>query len=288
MSAESLVVTPAKTVRIYDKKVLVAMPWYKTAHPLTAFSVTQLVDRRRTATALGFGDAFIAHNRNNIADSFLASGLDWLLSIDDDMIVPFGDSAWFKTHTGWSWLPEPFASFNLLDRLLSHGKTLVGALYFGRTPKGPPVYAEGPREVEYARAGPHEVVKPTNWVGTGAILIHRTVFEDIEKKYPALSRGSNSWGGQFFSSSEHNLLDGIGKVRDMLSSGVMDGEKALRAYQMVDAVLREAKHNAPLGVGEDVIFSRRAREAGHQPHVDLGLICGHVGSYVYGPRNAGQ
>jgi len=287
MNPEPLVVTPAKTVRIYDKKVLVAFPWYKSTHPLTAFSVMQLVDRRRTATALGFGDAFIAHNRNNIADSFLASGLDWLLTIDDDTIVPFGDAAWFREQTGWLWYPEPFASFNILDRLMSHGKTLVGALYFGRSPKGLAVYAESPKEPEYARGGPHDQVKPTNWVGTGAMLIHRTVFEDIEKKFPALARGNMGKGGNWFSSSEHNLLAGVTKVKEMLSVGAMDGEKSLKAYQMIDAVLREAKHTSPLGVGEDVTLCRRAREAGHQPYVDMGLIVGHVGHCCYGPRNTG-
>ena len=36
-----------------------------------------------------------------------------------------------------------------------------------------------------------------------------------------------------------------------------------------------------LGVGEDVSFCLRAQAAGHVPHVDLGLRCGHVGNYVY-------
>ena len=35
-------------------------------------------------------------------------------------------------------------------------------------------------------------------------------------------------------------------------------------------------------MGEDVTFCIRAAAAGHQPHVDLGLICGHQGSKIYG------
>ena len=276
---------PLQSVRIFDKKVMVVMPWSKTINPITAFSVMQLVDRRRTATMLNYGDAFIAHSRNSCADVFLQSDLEWMLTVDDDMLLPFGNAEWYRAHTGWDWYPEPFASFNVIDRLMASGKTLVGAVYFGRHRKGPPVYAEGPKEKEYVRSGPYDIVKPTNWVGTGAMLIHRSVYLDIEKKYPSLGRGANQMGGQWFTGSEHKLLDGLNKVKDMLATGVMDGEKALKAYQMLDSVSRENKHGTPLGIGEDVVFCRRAREAGHQPHVDLGLICGHIGHYVYGPKN---
>lgn len=276
---------PLSTVRVYDKKIMIVMPWSKTINPTTAYSVMQLVDRRRTATMLNFGDAFIAHSRNSCADVFLESDLEWMITVDDDMLLPYGNSKWFKAHTGWDWLPEPFASFNAIDRLVSHGKTLVGALYWGRHAKGPAVYAESPREADYARGAPYDLIKPTNWVGTGCMLIHRSVFLDMEKKYPALARGPDGKGGQWFTSSEHKLLDGISRVRDMISVGPMTGEKCFKAYEMIEGILKDTKHSTTLGMGEDVAFCRRARECGHIPYVDMGLLCGHLGHLCYGPRN---
>ena len=284
---EPMVVTPPTALQIYTKKVLIACPWQKSVSPITSFVVTQLADKRRTSMALCFDDAFVSHSRNNCAAAFLKSELEWVLFVDDDMILPFGNAKWYRAYTGWDWYPEPFASFNAIDRLLSHGKTLIGGLYFGRHKHGPPVYNEGvrPAEAEYARSGPHDEIKPTRWCGTGALMIHRSVFEDIEKKFPLLARGPDGKGGHWFSSSEHTAMDGIRRVRDMLSSGAMTAEKGLKAHEMLEGIVAEARGKSALGCGEDVQFAIRAAEAGHQCHVDLGLVCGHVGHLCWGPRN---
>lgn len=286
---DSVPVVPPQTVTVFEKKVMLAFPWQKSVHPLTAFSAFQLADRRRTATALNFGDAFVAHSRNNIVDVFLKSESEWLLQIDDDCIVPFGNAKWYKNYTGWSWLPEPFASFNALDRLMSHKKTLIGGLYFAKHSKGNPVFGEGNRVemAAYVRKGPHDEIKLTGWVGTGCLLTHRSVFLDIEKKYPRLARGPDGKGSQVYTSSEHKIMDGIKQVLDMLSVGPMDGPKAMKAYEMLVGLNNDAGRVSKLGVGEDVIFCRRAAEAGHQCFVDLGLMVGHVGACVFGARNTG-
>jgi len=278
------VATPLSSVAIYKKKVMLVCPWLKHVHPITSFCVAQLADKRRTSSMLNFGDAFVAHSRNTCADLFLKSDLEWMLTIDDDMLIPFGNATWFNGHMGDSPLPEPFASFNALDRLLSHGKTLVGALYFGRWKGGWPCYNEGKQESDYARRGPHDVCKPTRWVGTGCMLIHRSVYEAIEKKFPHLGRGPDGKGGQWFSTSEHNLLDSVHRTHEMLGRGAMSGEKAAKAYEMLTGALMEAKRKSSLGMGEDAQFCIRAAESGHQPHVDMGLVCGHVGHHVYGMK----
>jgi hypothetical protein len=287
---EPLVANPSLNLRTYQKKVLIVCPWQKYVSPMTAFCVAQLTDKRRTSTMLNYGDAFVAHTRNACADHFLKSSLEWMITIDDDMVVPFGNSEWYKTYTGWANYPEPFASFNTIDRLMSHEKTLVGAIYFGKHPTGCPVFCEGgnKQEAEYVRRGPHDLCKPTKWVGTGCMLIHRSVFEDIEKKFPNLSRMSDRTGkGQWFSSSEHTIMDWVRKTRTMLSDGPMTSEKAFKAYEMLTAAEADAKAKSSLAMGEDVAFCIRAREAGHQPYVDLGLICGHTGTQVFGPHNTG-
>ena len=283
-----MAVNPAQSVVMLNKRVLLVLPWGKHTNPITAFSVAQLQDRRRTSTALNFGDAFVAHSRNACADIFLASDKEWMLTIDDDMIVPFGNGPWFNSHTRFNF-SEPFASFNALDRLMSHGKTLVGALYCGRYPGAFPMFGEGANEavIDYIKKAPYDEVRPTRWVGTGCMLIHRSVYEDIEKRFPRLGRGADGKGGQWFSSSEHTALDWIDRTREMLSAGPMDGPKAMKAFEMLESAAAEARSKSTLGMGEDVQFCIRAREAGHQPFVDLGLVCGHLGHTVYGPYNTG-
>jgi len=286
----AVAVDPPKTIQLFDKKVMVALPWYKSAHPVTSFCVAQLLDKRRTSSVLNFGDAFVAHSRNSIADAFLKSGLDYLLTIDDDMVLPIGNAAWFKAYSGFEWMPDEFAGLNTLDRLMSHKKSVVGALYFGKYFFGPPVFSEGVNAemAKVARSAPINRIFPTNWVGTGCMLIHRQVFLDIEKRFPRLARDSSGKYGQWFTSSEHNLMEGIDQMRKMLSTGPMDGEKAMRAYEMVEGLSAKMKHSSNLGVGEDVIFCRRARECGHEVFVDFGLVAGHAGYCIYGPRNTFQ
>jgi len=281
-------VAPAEAVTIYNKKVMVVLPWWKQVHPITSFCVSQLIDRRRTNSMLNFGDAFVAHSRNSCVDVFLQSSCEWYLTIDDDMVVPFGNSAWFKAHTEFDDFPEKFLGLNALDRLMSHKKPLVGALYFGRHKNGPPVYNEGSMsdaEAAFARRAPHDLVKPTRWVGTGCMLIHRSVFEDIEKKFPRLARGPDKKGGNWFTSTEASLMEQILDLRNRLQEGPLDGQKAYVALAGVEEILARAKAENTLGFGEDVSFCMRASAAGHQPHVDMGLVCGHLGHKCYGPRS---
>jgi len=257
------------------RKVLVALPWYKSASPLTTFALLAMSDRTKMAYALGFGDAFIAHSRNKLATQFVNSSLDWMIMVDDDMVMPFGDAAWFNGNTGFN-LPEKFAGQHTINRLLSHGKTLVGATYFGRWRAGHPVFAEGQAmEKLLRRDGPRDELRPTKWVGTGVCLFHRTVFLDIEREFPHLSREANNGVGQWFTSSEHDMHKAIARVLDEADMSI---EEAGR-------ILKEAKHrssvHSSLGMGEDVQLCVRATQSGHQPYVDIGLWCGHVGGCVY-------
>lgn len=270
----------SNSFRPLTSRVLVIMPWYKAVTPMTSLCVAQLADKRRVGLMQNSGDAFVAHTRNACIREFLKTDYEYSLWIDDDMVVPCGIPKWFRAHTGWSKFPDPFASFNAIDRLLSHNKSIVGGLYFGRAPGGPPVYAEGMSfkpEAEYARKAPYDLIKPTNWVGFGCVLIHRSVFEDIVKRYPRLDQ-------HWCTSSEHTLVESVERTIRMLENGPMTGEKALCAYEMLSAAEKQMRAISNLGVGEDVILCRRARESGHQVYIDMGLVCGHVGHKVY-PEN---
>jgi len=285
-------VIPASMGRA-KKEIMIALPWYKMTNPLTAFSVMGLIDRRRTAITLNFGDAFVVHTRNTLADLFLQSDLEWMLTVDDDMVIPFGNGKWFNTFTGFN-LPEPFCNFNALDRLLSHGKKLIGALYFGRWRYGAAMFAEGMKDknvLAYLRRGPKDEIRPTRWVGTGCTLIHRDVFLDIEKRFPHLrrQRDGGTRGGNWFTSSEHELGAVVDQTIKMLEDSRTpkgwDSEVMWKVFSTLHTGRGKSKQNSGLGMGEDVQFCIRAQQAGHQPYVDLGLICGHVGHDVYGPYN---
>ena len=256
------------------KSVAFCLPWYKSVHPATVWAVLSMWDRNKMRAITRAGDAFIAHARNAIAKDFLASGAEWSFWLDDDVIPPCGNAAWFRQKTGWDFLPDTYAGVHAVNRLMSHGKTLVGGLYFGRSSKGKPMYCEGasyPQEAEVARTAPVNSCKPTKWVATGCMLAHRSVFTDIVAKYPHLD-------GHWFTSSEHDIVHVVSNV-------VKTGLPGNEMIAILDAALKQAKANSVLGAGEDVQFCTRAAQAGHQPHVDLGVVCAHVGGMAFGPRN---
>lgn len=234
---------------------------------------------------LRWGDAFIIHSRNVLAQDFLKTGIEWQLCIDDDMVVPWGDAKWYRAFTGFH-IPDRFAGLHTIDRLLSHGKTLVGALYFGRWVGGKPVYAEaqdkaGVEEAKFAARGPHDVCKITRWVGTGCMLIHRSVYLDIEKRFPHLARNPDKGDdGNWFTPDGGDIRGPFREALQILNdSGAPEGRMA-KACEILEAAERHVAKQG-LGIGEDVSFCLRAADAGHSAHVDLGLMCGHVGSAVY-------
>jgi hypothetical protein len=259
------------------------MPWYKTASPLTTFCMMALVDRTKMGVSLGFGDAFIAHSRNKLATQFVSSPLEWMMTVDDDMILPFGDANWFRGNTRFKKFPDQFAGLNAIDRLQSHGKTLVGVTYFGRWMEGLPIFAEGKAsDIDLRRNGPRNEIRPTQWIGTGGLLIHKSVFLDIEKRFPHLSRAANNGTGQWFTSSEHDLRNSVTDIRKILEDNLLsEASRVARALEALNAAEAKSRAVSNLGVGEDVIFCRRAAQAGHQAFVDLGCWAGHVGNCVY-------
>jgi len=284
---DAVTILPRNTVTAatLGQKIFLALPWQKHTNPITAFSIANLLDRRRMSACLNFGDAFVAHSRNTCADLFLQSDCEWMLTVDDDMVLP-GNAKWFNAHTGFE-LPEKYAGMNVIDRLLSHDKTLIGGLYFGKHKFGKPMYSEGasnPVEEDFSRRAPMDLIKPTKWVATGCMLIHKKVFLAIEKRFPRIARGKEGRGSNFFSSSEDAALDVIDQCRAILARGPLNGEKSLEIYQLLEAAAAEARRQTTLGIGEDVSFCLRAAKSGHQPYVDMGLLLGHVGHQIFGPK----
>lgn len=303
---EKVFVEPkASTVGTADwegRKVTILQPFYKSVHPITHFAILGLLDRTKMGAIMRYNDAFIAHSRNNLAKMFLETDVEWSFWIDDDMIVPWGNAPWFNQYTGMN-LPDRFAGKHTLNALLSHNKTIVGGLYFGRNPSGRAVYYEAMMETpegiaENARAhdAPREELRPVRWTGTGALLVHRSVYLDIQKKFPSLAPQHPSEPWHFFSAANdavvarlNSLYDDVSRAEQETRDGKLDIPKLEAFLSDVRRQLSETKteniKNSRLQQGEDQTFGIRAGLSGHQSYVDLSVVCGHIGAACYGPHN---
>lgn len=263
------------------RQVAICLPVYREFHPLTNFCLMALLEREKMRVFTLSGDAFIAHCRNSLTAQFLDSETEWSFWLDSDLIVPIGNAGWFTRTTGFV-MPDKFASFHTINRLMSHGKTLVGGVYYGRAPNGgKPLYSEAyhdAAEEKWIRSGPHDKIKPTRWIAAGCLLAHRKVFEDISAKFPHLH-------GHWWSSSEHDLVVKAKEAAAVLENANSPFDARARdAHALLKLGLATSERNSKMGMGEDVQLCIRAQQAGHTPHVDCGLLCGHVGGAVYGPK----
>jgi len=232
---------PSYRCEFAGRDIFVGWPFYKTTNPVTAATqVAFALDfgRDKIRFDMCIGDAIIGHSRNRIAHKFLETDAKWLVMIDDDIIPCIGRPAWIRH---WVQAARNLDDLPLqrhgLHRLIGAGKTLVGGAYFGRQEGGALMCSDNSL---YSRAKVYEdIVVPVDWVGTGFILIHRKVFDDIKQKYG-----------------------------DELKVSVPDYE--IDYFRQIDG-----------SKGEDVSFCLKAKSAGHQPHIDLGLPIFHVGVKTY-------
>lgn len=240
--------SPIETIEDFGgprKKLMILRPTYKLVDDLVLHATLATFDRSAMAYDRQGGDAMIYHSRNLLADRFMASGYEWALWWDDDIIPPIGNANWSYSHVPGipASYPVSFLNINPIPRLLSHGKTIIGGLYYGRKAPFLPI-CDRSGEITALGKAPVDTIVPRNWVGTGFLLVHRTVFEDIQKKFPELAP----------------------------KTGVVD------VWEKVWGYFHPSEMQA-----EDVSFCLRAKAAGHQPFVDCGVVCAHLGSAAYGP-----
>ena len=232
---------PSYRCEFAGRDIFVGWPWYKSSNPVTAaVNVAMALDfgKDKIRFDMAIGDAKIEHARNRLAHKFLETDAKWLLMIDDDILPSIGRPNWFRYWVqGARQLLDLPLQRHVVHRLVGAGKTLVGAAYFGRQ-EGGALMASDQTLASRVRAYEDAVV-PVDWIGTGCMLIHRKVFEDIRSKFG-----------------------------DSLKINVPDYDYDY--FRPFDSAR-----------GEDVSFCIRAKEAGHQPHLDLGLPVFHVGYKTY-------
>lgn len=271
------------------KQLALLLPFYKSNTPQTGIAILSLLDRTKMAVITKFNDAFIVHSRNSIATRFVESMIPWGLWIDDDMVPPMGNAATFAQYTGFKFPPQ-FLAMNAIKRLMSHNLSLVGGLYFGRNVDSHPMYCEGlsdPKEGRFAHGAPYDLVKPTDWVATGCLLMSREVLLAIMRKFPELAPQTGKESFHFFSNSETDLTEATRLALGILNdSSVSEQSRIEEVSRMLLQAREDAMLHNRLQQGEDITFCRRATAAGHRPHVDFGCVCGHIGPYVYGPKGS--
>lgn len=180
---------PSYRTEFAGRDIMVGFPCYKTTNPVTAFAMIAMAldfGRDKIRFDMSIGDAMIYHSRNKLVEKFLQTDAKYLLMMDDDIIPCIGRPAWMRsTVQSAQNVPDLPLQRHIIHRLLNSGKTLIGGAYFGRQ-EGARLMCSNQGFVEAARAY-NDMVEPVDWIGTGCLLIHRSVFDDIRKKFPELT-----------------------------------------------------------------------------------------------------
>lgn len=163
------------------RDVCLCLPWYKETYPDTVMCIMAMWDKTRMRLELRSGDSMITRSRNQLARRFLKTGASWSIWFDDDMVFPFGHAGIYATMTNMRNIPEKFLAVNTIERLISHGKTVVGGCYWDRRGGGK-LIAGGNQPI--LNPIPCDTLQPVSFVGTGCLAIHRQVFLDVAAKFP--------------------------------------------------------------------------------------------------------
>jgi hypothetical protein len=201
---------------------------------------------------LGFtfrGDTMLSRSRNFLAKKFLESGCQWSLWIDSDIAAPIGHRDWFQDVIRASMLPEEALQYEVLSRLLSHNKPIVGGVYASRQWHGklviqPEIHPRSHDDkllCNDIRRGTARGLAAVDWVGFGLALIHREVFLEIQRTQQDIAP--------------------------------QNGESPWRFFQTAG------------DEGEDEAFCQRARQCGIPIWLDTQLVCGHIGNMAFLPEH---
>lgn len=204
---------------------------------------------------LGSGSMLADSNRNTTVDQFLQTKSEWLLWLDTDNIALTGG----------------------IKRLLDCNRTLVSGLYFSKKePFNPIAYYRLPtgmyrplEENDYTRGE----IMPVSAAGMGALLTHRSVYEDMSKFFTVLQ---TDLGGYMLIEND--------KIKGKIDSDKRHGTDG----KVIGGQLRTRlmyPHTPPKafpyfrfdgGRTEDMPFFENAAVAGHKLWLDTSVEEGHL------------
>jgi len=200
---------------------------------------------------LGFdvmADTVIHRSRNMLAHRFLKSGATWSLWIDSDMAAPIKNKDWYKWIAGSQNVPEEYTGYDVLERLLSSGKPIVGGVYSSRKYRGQlvvqpeirPRHHEDKLLCDQLRRGSARGLFEVDWIGFGCALVHREVFLEVQRQFPYLAPEAEFTPWRFFQPEKDE--------------------------------------------GEDEAFCRRVKQCQIPIWLDTQLICPHLGTIAFMPE----
>lgn len=198
-------------------------------------------------------DTLIQLARNLCADQFLRSEAEWSWWVDGDIAPPCGYAELFydpkKFCIPEGRMPRQFAGMLAIDRLVSHKKSIVGGVYQQRRASGkmciqPEIAPDGPDDKD---------------------LVAR-----LRAQGPLDRLVEVKWCATGCLLVHRSVYEDIKAKRPDLAPKA-EGQPWNFFGHNIGAE------------SEDVAFSLLAAEAGHQPHLDLGLWCAHVGNQAFIP-----
>lgn len=244
--------TASEDVPWDGENLCILVPVHRSINPRTFFCLFQLRNRYHGKVKLMTKPyTGVTEARNLLATRFMReTKAEWCLFVDDDMVIPVGSPGVMNGQFG-AGVGTEYAKLDIIQRLTSHNLDIVGGLYSQvENPSTPsfPVYHKArvdPSECDYARHAPkNEVRDAGSYIGMGATLIHRRVFEAIERGFPEVVSTKPGIPNQYFT-------------------------------PMI-------KQNSVCG--EDIAFCARAKQMGFSINVDLAVICGHEGMQITWPH----
>lgn len=201
-------------------------------------------------------------SRNHIVDMFMQSDAEWLKWIDADNVEQPGS----------------------LKRLLNCQKTIVSGVYVKRN-------EEKPEPIVYTRNewGRYDLLEnwtpgeilPLDAAGMGACLVHRSVFEDIQKNYRMLDLAT---GGIRLFHKDDIVGDIFDETIDENDGKVING-----VHQQRVRIPNQDKVFSYFILGdgrtEDYGFFECAKRSGHQLWIDTAVEAGHIGETIHEPKD---
>ena len=218
---------PSYRAEFAGRDIFVGFSANKATNPITTLALINIAldfGRDKIRFDISSDEYNFYKSRNDLAEKFLATDAKWLLLLDNNIIPSIGRPQWAKATIGAARnVHDSHLQKHIVHRLIGAGKSLVGAAYCANADDAS-IDCSKTDLGKKARVCT-DSVEAVDWVGSGCLLIHRRVLQDIKKKFHDIKHGA------FYP--------------------------------------------------DDISFCKKAMEAGHQPHIDLGVPVFNVGIKAY-------